>query len=148
MPMGVVFATTGQCTVSGSTVTITGAGACTLTASQGGSANYSAALSVAQSFGIAQATAEVALGNLSHTYDGTARAATATTTPAGLNVTLAYSQNGMPVAAPIYPGIYAVVATVHDANYAGGTHGTLVIHQAPESPARTERILLPLVGRH
>ena len=41
------------CTVSGSTLTPTAAGTCTVTASQGGSDHYAAAHDVAQSFGVA-----------------------------------------------------------------------------------------------
>jgi hypothetical protein len=42
-----------QCTVSGTTVHITGAGSCTVTASQGGNNNYNPATSVPQTFTIA-----------------------------------------------------------------------------------------------
>ena len=48
--------TTGVCTVAGSTVTIVGAGACTIRASQAGNANYNAAAPVDQSFTVAKAT--------------------------------------------------------------------------------------------
>jgi hypothetical protein len=43
-------ATSGVCTVSGVTVTLVGAGVCTITASQAGNANYAAATPVSQSF--------------------------------------------------------------------------------------------------
>ena len=43
------------CTVSGSTVTLVGAGTCSITASQAGSDNYNAATDVTQTFGIAKA---------------------------------------------------------------------------------------------
>jgi hypothetical protein len=52
--LAVVFAASGRCTVSGTTVHITGAGSCQLTASQPGDANFNAATPVAQSFAIAQ----------------------------------------------------------------------------------------------
>jgi hypothetical protein len=52
----VSFSATGNCTVSGSTVTITGAGSCTITAAQAGDATYGAATSVSQTFTIASAT--------------------------------------------------------------------------------------------
>jgi hypothetical protein len=48
----VSFAASGQCTVSGNTVTITAAGSCTITASQSGNSNYNAAPNVQQSFNI------------------------------------------------------------------------------------------------
>jgi len=49
---------------------------------------------------IGKATAEVTLGSLAHTYDGTEKVASATTTPSGLTVDLTYSQ-GATLVAPI-----------------------------------------------
>jgi len=51
----VTFTVTGQCTISGNTVHITGIGSCTVTAAQAGDANFNAAPSVAQSFAITHA---------------------------------------------------------------------------------------------
>jgi carboxypeptidase family protein len=48
----VSFAASGNCTVSGNTVTITGEGSCTITASQAGGTNYNPAPSVARTFTI------------------------------------------------------------------------------------------------
>lgn len=73
------------------------------------------------------AVATVVLGGLSQTYDGSAKTATATTTPAGLEVTFTY--NGTTVA-PTAAGSYAVVATVNDANYTGSASGTLTVSPA------------------
>ncbi|MCU0786345.1 MAG: MBG domain-containing protein, partial [Verrucomicrobia bacterium] len=72
-------------------------------------------------------TATVTLGNLSPTYDGTAKSATATTVPGGLAVTFTYDGNP---AAPVNAGSYAVVATVNDPNYQGSANGTLAIGKA------------------
>jgi hypothetical protein len=47
---------TDQCTIAGATVTITGAGSCTVTASQPGDANDTAAPTVSQTFSIARAS--------------------------------------------------------------------------------------------
>ncbi len=58
----------------------------TASASYAGDSNYNAASDVARSFNIAKASASVVLSNLSQTYDGTAKSATATTTPGGLSV--------------------------------------------------------------
>jgi len=78
-----------------------------------------------------KATATVTLSNLGpYTYDGTAKAASATTTPSGLNVNIAYSQGGNSVANPTNAGSYDVVATVNDANYQGSKSGTLTIDKA------------------
>ena len=48
----VAFAASGNCSLSGNTVTITAAGSCTITASQGGNSNYNPAPDVARTFNI------------------------------------------------------------------------------------------------
>ena len=64
---------------------------------------------------IAKATASIALTGLSHTYDGSPKPATATTTPGNLSgVSLTY--NGSP-SAPVTAGSYTVVATLTNNNY-------------------------------
>src|SRR5204862_6295616 len=50
--LSVNFNPTGQCTVSGGTVHLTAVGSCTITASQGGDANYNPAPDVLQTFSI------------------------------------------------------------------------------------------------
>ncbi len=77
---------------------------------------------------IAKATAPVALGALTFTYDGTPKSTSATTVPAGLAVNLTYGGSATP---PIDAGSYTVVATVNDANYAGSATGVLTIAKAP-----------------
>jgi hypothetical protein len=77
---------------------------------------------------IAQASATILLGNLSQTYDGTPKSATASTTPAGLTV-VSFTYDGSPTA-PTNAGSYAVVATLNNANYQGSATGTLVIAKA------------------
>ncbi len=76
---------------------------------------------------IAKAAATVTLGSLTQTYTGSARAATATTSPANLTVNLTY--NGLS-AAPTAAGIYTVIGTIGDANYQGSATGTMTINQA------------------
>ncbi len=76
---------------------------------------------------IAKAAATVTLGSLSQAYDGTPKAATATTTPSGL--TVAFTYNGS-ATAPTAVGSYTVVGTISDANYQGSATGTLVISSA------------------
>ena len=88
--------------------------------------NYTTATAQA-AITVTQATATVTLGNLSQTYDGTARAATATTDPAGLTVVLTY--NGA-TTAPTNAGSYPVAAVIDDGNYEGTASGTLVIAKA------------------
>ena len=89
------------------------------------SANYTG--SASGTLTIAPATATVTLGNLAATYDGTAKAATVTTSPAGLAVTVTY--NGFETA-PAVAGSYDVVATLNNPNYTGSANGTLVIAKA------------------
>ena len=73
---------------------------------------------------VAKATATVILGNLSHTWDGTAKVATATTNPAGKSVTFTYNSSPTP---PSNVGSYTVVGAISDANYQGSASGTMVI---------------------
>jgi sugar lactone lactonase YvrE len=77
-----------------------------------------------------KATASVALGNLSQTYTGSPLAATATTTPVGLALSLTYNgASTLPVAA----GSCNVAATVNDANYVGSATGVLTTAKAGTS---------------
>jgi len=75
---------------------------------------------------IAKAAAAVTLGDLSQTYDGTPRAASATCVPA-VSYSLTYDGSAT---APTAAGNYEVVATVTDANYQGGATGTLTVAKA------------------
>jgi len=79
----VTFSASGNCTSSGanwSTITITGAGPCTVTASQAGNANYNAAPDVPRSFTINQATANITVNGYSGIYDENAHGATGSAT--------------------------------------------------------------------
>lgn len=122
----VAFAAGGKCTVSGSTVHLTGAGSCTVTASQPGDANYNPAPEVSRTFSIAKGAATLALSDLDHTYDGTPKAAVVTTTPADLSgVALTYNGGST---SPINAGTHAVEATLtHDDYEATPATGTLTV---------------------
>lgn len=76
------------------------------------------------------ATVTIALGNLTQTYDGTAKVATVTTTPAGIPVRITY---GDLTGAPIGAGVYSVVAVVDDPAFEGSTQGVLTIERAAQS---------------
>jgi hypothetical protein len=76
---------------------------------------------------ISKATATVTMGDLATTFDGTPKAISATTVPAGLNVALTYDGSAT---APSAAGSYPVVATINDANYQGTVSDTLVIGKA------------------
>jgi uncharacterized repeat protein (TIGR01451 family) len=128
--LAVSFAASGNCTVTGTSVHLTGAGSCTITAAQGGNSNYNAASDVPRAFSIAKATATVSLSNLSHTYDGSPKSASVSTTPNGLSVTVTYDGSAT---APTNAGDYAVVATVTDSNYQGSASDTLTISKANQT---------------
>jgi hypothetical protein len=128
----ITFAASGNCSVAGSTAHITGAGSCTITASQAGDANFNPASDVDQSFTITKAPAAVVLNGLTQTYDGTPRVVAATTTPAGLTVDITYDGSAT---APTNAGSYAIAASVNDPNYQGSTAGTLVVSKANQTIA-------------
>jgi len=117
-------------TVSGSSVTIVGIGTTTITASQTGDDNYTSAAGVPQTLTVTKGTATVTLGGLTTVYTGTPRAATATTVPGGLPVTLTY--NGL-ATAPTAAGSYTVAATVNSPNYQGSATGTLTIAKGAQT---------------
>ena len=77
---------------------------------------------------ISKAPATITLGNLSPTYDGTPKAVTATTSPAGLAVSITYNGSAT---VPTNAGSYPVVATINDVNYTGSTSSTLIINPQP-----------------
>ena len=81
---------------------------------------------------ITPATATIELADLTPTYDGTPKSATATTSPAGLSVSITYDESPTP---PTDAGSYAVLATIADTNYQGTTSGTLVIAPANDFTA-------------
>ncbi|UYZ57901.1 MBG domain-containing protein [Hymenobacter latericus] len=80
---------------------------------------------------ITPAPATISLSGLSATYDGSPKTASATTSPAGLALSISYDGNA---AAPTEAGTYAVVATLNNANYtAANATGSLVIAPAGNS---------------
>jgi gliding motility-associated-like protein len=125
----VIFASdnTSVASVSGNTVHIAGAGTAVITASQPGNSVWNAAPDVPRTLTVNKAVATVSLGSLATIYNGFAQAATATTIPAGLNVTFTY--NGT-ATIPVNAGSYAVVATINENNYMGTNSGTLIISKA------------------
>ena len=133
---GAAKAATATTTPSGLTVTFTYNGSATVPTAAGSytvvatinDANYQG--SATGTLMIDKATSSIALGDLSQTYDGAAKAATATTTPSGLAVTFTYNGSAT---VPTAAGSYTVVATINDANYQGSATGTLVIDKATSS---------------
>jgi uncharacterized repeat protein (TIGR02543 family) len=72
------------CSVSGSTISITGAGTCVVTANQSGNSNYLSATAVSKTFSIAQAANSISFGvaptGLTYGETGQTRTVTATAT--------------------------------------------------------------------
>jgi hypothetical protein len=71
--------------------------------------------------------AQVSLGNLLQTFDGTPKSVTVTTNPAGLPVIVTYNGSAT---APTNAGTYPVVANVNSPNFAGQATGNLTIQPA------------------
>jgi sugar lactone lactonase YvrE len=86
----VIYAATGPATLSGSTLTITGAGTVTVTASQSGDAEYAAGTPVTQTIVVGAASQTITFGTISTQAVGTPLTLTATST-SGLTVTFASS---------------------------------------------------------
>jgi hypothetical protein len=76
----------GPATVSGNTVTITGAGTVTVRASQGGNGNYDPAVAVDQSFTVAKASQTITFGALANKNVGDPSFTLAATASSGLTV--------------------------------------------------------------
>jgi hypothetical protein len=121
----VSFSAGGNCTVSGATAHVTGAGSCTIAASQSGDNNYGAAPPVSQTFQIGQASSSVTVtcNPASVPYNGVAETpCLATVTGAGglsQTVPVTYTNNtnaGTATAGASYAG---------DANHTGSS-GNLV----------------------
>jgi Tol biopolymer transport system component len=120
----------GPATIAGHAVTLTGAGAITVRASQSGNENYNAATNADQSFTVAKASATITLTNLNQNYDGSPKTVTATTSPSGLSgVSINYNGSST---APSNAGSYSVVASLTNDNYtATDATGTLRINAPP-----------------
>jgi hypothetical protein len=130
IPVTYASSNTGVADVISDQVRIVGAGTAMITASQAGDINYLAAEPVKQTLLVNKAPAAVMLGNLAQTYDGKPKTASATTSPAGLKVSLTYDGND---AVPVNAGNYKVVGTVQDTNYEGNAKAAMIIAKAPQT---------------
>ena len=88
-----------------------------------------------------KATSSITLGDLAPIYDGTPKSAIATTTPAGLPVTLTYDGS---TTAPTDAGSYVVAATINHPNHLGTATATLVIVKSTSATIT----LAPLTQRY
>src|SRR5207253_1404285 len=84
--LAVSFSALGNCTVVAATVHITGAGSCTVTASQTGDSTYDPASDVARTFAIAKAGQTIAFGSLAGKTFGDPDFAVSATASSGLAV--------------------------------------------------------------
>jgi hypothetical protein len=87
--LAVSFAASGHCAITGPTVHITGAGSCTVTASQAGNANVNAAPDVAQSFAIGKASQTITFAARPNKTLGAPNFAVHATASSGLTVSFA-----------------------------------------------------------
>jgi alpha-tubulin suppressor-like RCC1 family protein len=87
----VSFAASGDCTLSGTTVQLTGAGSCTVTASQAGDTTYNAAPDVSRTFGIWKAGQSIIFGPLADKRYGAPDFRVSATASSGLAVSFAAS---------------------------------------------------------
>jgi hypothetical protein len=76
---------------------------------------------------ISPAPATVTLAGLVQSYDGSGKAVSSTTQPAGLPTTVTYNGFSSP---PVDSGSYVVICSIASANYWGSTTNTLLINSA------------------
>jgi len=115
-------ATTGVCTVSGTTLTIVGAGSCTIDANQAGNASYAAAAQVAQTMTVAKAAQTITFAApATQSFSSTPLTLTATSNSA---LTVAYTSATTSVCTVAGNAVSFVglgTCTI-DANQAGNTN--------------------------
>jgi PA14 domain/MBG domain/Concanavalin A-like lectin/glucanases superfamily/MBG domain (YGX type) len=85
---------------------------------------------VNRSMVIAKADAQIILGDLDHTYDGTRHAVSLSTVPDSLPYSVTYDNGSI---LPVNAGTYAVKATINAPNHQGSASGFLTIAQANQT---------------
>jgi hypothetical protein len=91
--LSVSFAADGSCTLVGAQVQITGAGSCTITASQDGDASYNPATPVARTFAIGRADQQITFDTLANKSLGDADFSVSATASSNLVVSFSASDN-------------------------------------------------------
>lgn len=114
---------------------LTGAGTVVVWAKQVPLSEFHLAETMGWVVEVAPAAAEITLGTETLVYDGTPRARSYATQPAGLAVELRYNGSLTP---PTNAGTYAVSATISDPRYTGSAIGTLTIAKATQTIAFAE----------
>jgi hypothetical protein len=140
----VTYTTTGPCSVSGVTVTISGAGTCTITAHQAGDTNHAAAPDVAQTLTIAKATPGLSWATPADIVVGTALSATQLNALATVAGSYGYSPASGAVL-PVGTHTLSVIFTPTDsANYA--TVSTTVDIDVLAAPLLAQTIDFPALA--
>ena len=88
-------ATTGVCTVSGTSITFVGPGTCTINANQAGNGTYAAALQIQQSFGVSYASQTVTFGALADKIISDTPPTLSATATSGLTVAFTSATTGV-----------------------------------------------------
>jgi hypothetical protein len=135
----VTFNASGNCTsggLNGSTIIITGAGPCTVTASQAGNGNYNPAPDVPRSLTVNQATATISVSGYTGVYDGNAHGATGSAT--GVNGEDLMSLLNLGASFTNVPGGTAHWTFAGNTNYAPlSGDATITITKAPSTTTLT-----------
>lgn len=122
----------GPAEIDNGRIRVSGVGTVLVSAKQDGNEIYEPASTVVRSIVVTKAAAQMHLGDLIHVYDGTAHAASFTTTPAGLAAQLTYDNQPSP---PSEGGTYEVAGLISDPLYEGGARASLEITKAAQSIA-------------
>jgi hypothetical protein len=119
----------GPATISGDTVTMTGAGIVTVRGSQAGDANYLAATPVDQSFTvIANTSSVVVTSSQSPALAGVAITLTATVSPTGATGAVSFKDGATAVACGVGSILTAPVATCTTSTLAVGAHAITAVY--------------------
>jgi len=95
LPVSFASTTPAVCTVSGATVTLASTGTCTIQATQGGNANYSAAAPVSSSFSVTSSMQTITFSAIANTVFGAAPFTISATASSGLPVSFASTTPGV-----------------------------------------------------
>jgi hypothetical protein len=110
-----------------------------LAASQVGNGNVAEAAVTAR-VNTRKGLASVTMASVDVMQDGLQHPVSASTTPAGLPLSINYTKDGIPTGLPTEPGLYVATATVSDPNYEGSNAVTVTIQ--PKALARVDRVTM------
>jgi hypothetical protein len=115
-------ATSGVCSVSGTTVTVVSVGTCTINANQAGNADYEAASQVVQSFAISKASQTVTFTAPSDITYGDTPASLSAISTSGLTVAFTTATSGVCTVSGTTVTVVSVGTCTINANQAGNTN--------------------------